>query len=38
MYRGELTNEQWERIEPLLPPQKPKTGRPANEHRTVLNG
>jgi len=38
IYRGELTNEQWERIEPLLPPQKPKTGRPANEHRTVLNG
>lgn len=38
IYRGELTNEQWERVEPLLPPQKPKTGRPAHEHRTVLNG
>lgn len=38
VYRGELTNEQWEQIEPLLPPQKPKTGRPAHEHRTVLNG
>lgn len=36
--RGELTNEQWERIEPLLPPQKPKTGRPAQEHRMILNG
>ncbi len=23
---------------PLLPPQKPKTGRPAADHRTVPNG
>lgn len=38
VYRGELTNEQWEKIEPLLPPQKPRTGRPAHEHRKVLNG
>jgi transposase len=36
--RGELTNEQWERLQPLLPPQKPKTGRPAGDHRTILNG
>lgn len=36
--RGELTNEKWEKIEPLLPPQKPKTGRPGHEHRTMLNG
>ena len=33
-----MTNEQWERLQPLLPPQKPKTGRPANDHRTVVNG
>ena len=36
--RGDLTNEQWERIEPLLPKPKTKRGRPAQEHRTVLNG
>jgi transposase len=33
-----LTDEQWERLRPLLPPQKPPTGRPANDHRTVLGG
>jgi transposase len=38
MNRGELTNSQWERLQPLLPPQKPKTGRPAHDHRTILNG
>jgi transposase len=36
--RHELTDHQWERLEPLLPPQRPHTGRPAKEHRTVLNG
>ena len=34
----ELTDGQWERLRPLLPPQKPRTGRPANDHRTVLEG
>ena len=38
MTRGELTNIQWERLQPLLPPQKPKTGRPAHDHRTIING
>jgi transposase len=38
MGRGDLTNDQWERLKPLLPPQKPPTGRPANYHRTVMNG
>lgn len=38
MKRGELTNEQWERLQPLLPPQKPKTGRPSVDHRRILNG
>src|SRR5262252_3935526 len=38
MNRHELTNSQWERLQPLLPPQKPKTGRPAAEHRRLLNG
>jgi transposase len=36
--RHELTDEQWEQLEPLLPPQKPKTGRPNLEHRSVING
>lgn len=36
--RGELSNQQWHRLEPLLPAQKPKTGRPSKDHRTVING
>jgi transposase len=36
--RHELTDAQWGRLEPLLPPQRPRTGRPAKDHRTVLNG
>jgi transposase len=38
MGRGDLTNEQWARLEPLLPPQKPKTGRPAHDHRRIIDG
>jgi transposase len=38
MKRGELTNIQWKRLQPLLPPQKPKTGRPAHDHRTIIDG
>jgi transposase len=38
MNRGDLTNEQWERLQPLLPPQKPSIGRPAHDHRIILNG
>ena len=38
MSRRDLNDEQWERLRPLLPPQKPSTGRPAKDHRTVLNG
>jgi transposase len=38
MRRGELTDKQWERLEPLLPPQKPRTGRPNLDHRQVING
>ncbi len=37
MARDILTDEQWERLEPLLPPQKPKTGRPSRDHRTIVN-
>jgi transposase len=38
MYRGELTNEQWAKLKPLLPAQKPRTGRPAKNHRKMLDG
>ena len=33
-----MTDSHWERLQPLLPPQKPKTGRPAHDHRTIING
>jgi transposase len=36
--RFELSDEQWERLRPLLPPQKAKTGRPAVDHRQIING
>ena len=29
---------QWRRLEPLLPPEKPWTGRPNEDHRRILNG
>src|SRR3712207_3937454 len=38
MSRGDLTNAQWARLHPLLPPQKPHTGRPAVDHRRIING
>jgi transposase len=38
MHRGDLTDEQWARLAPLLPPQKPKTGRPNDDHRRIING
>jgi hypothetical protein len=33
-----LTPAHWERIVPLLPPQRPPTGRPASDHRQILDG
>lgn len=33
-----LTDEQWERIEPLLPSNVGKVGRPFGDHRTVVDG
>jgi transposase len=36
MVRHQLTDAQWERLRPLLPPQKPKTGRPAHDHRRII--
>ena len=38
MGRGDLTDDQWRRLSPLLPAQKPRTGRPGRDHRTVING
>ncbi len=38
MRRSELSDAQWEKLRPLLPAQKPPTGRPAKDHRTVLDG
>jgi len=34
---AELSDGQWEFIEPLLPPQ-PKTGRPRADDRRTING
>jgi len=36
--RGDLTNEQWEQMEALLPKANTKRGRPAQDHRQLLNG
>src|SRR6476619_5675446 len=36
--RYELSDAQWARLEPLLPPEKPWTGRPNDDHRRILNG
>lgn len=38
MGRGDLTEKQWQKLQPLLPPHKPKTGRPNMDHRKVMNG
>ena len=35
--RDELTDAQWALIQPLLPPQRPRTGRPALDHRLIVN-
>jgi transposase len=36
--RYELADAQWARLEPLLPPEKPWTGRPNDDHRRIVNG
>jgi transposase len=38
MGRGDLTDQQWQQLELLLPAQSPKTGRPNKDHRIILNG
>ena len=34
----ELTEAEWARLAPLLPPRRPHVGRPRNDHRAVLGG
>src|SRR3954452_7922768 len=34
----DVTDEQWRRLEPLLPPERPRTGRPNHDHRRVVSG
>lgn len=36
--RAVLTDTQWAALVPLLPPQRPKTGRPNRDHRLVVEG
>ena len=36
--RHELTDAEWAKLAPLLPPQKAASGRPAEDHRRILNG
>ena len=38
MRRGDLTDAQWQSLAPLLPPEKPRTGRPNEDHRRIVNG
>jgi transposase len=37
MSRHELTGVAWQRLAPLLPPQRPAIGRPARDHRMIIN-
>jgi transposase len=38
MARHELTDAQWAHLAPLLPPERPTTGRPNLDHRQIVNG
>jgi transposase len=38
MKRHELTDEQWDAVEPLIPKSNARTGRPARDRRHMLNG
>jgi transposase len=38
MARDILTDTQWERLRPLLPPQKGRRGKPYTDHRPIVNG
>ena len=32
-----ITEREWQRVQPVLPPQRPRSGRPRHDHHTVLN-
>lgn len=36
LHRSDLSEAQWQKLKPLLP-QKSHTGRPANDHRQIIN-
>ena len=36
--RHDLTDEQWQRLKPLLPSDAPRRGRPWSDHRKVVDG
>ena len=36
--RGDLTDAEWARLAPLLPPERGREGRPAGDNRMVVNG
>ncbi len=38
MARGDLSQKEWEQLEPLLPTSAGRRGRPYQDHRRVLNG
>jgi transposase len=39
MARGDLSDQAWHKIQPLLPPERNgKRGRPYKDHRSVING
>src|SRR3954466_16281471 len=38
MRRLDVTDAQWQRLEPLLPPGSSRTGRPNHDHRRVVSG
>jgi transposase len=38
MRRHALTEQQWERLRPLLPPPPPSRGRPRRDDRTIVEG
>lgn|SRR5579884_4056169 len=38
MRRYELTDQQWEQIARVLPPEKLKTGRPNHDYRRIVDG
>ena len=39
MKRGELTDTQWAKLAPLLPPQRSgRAGRPPHDHRRMVHG